>query len=49
MLFLSIDLLIGVEREECDIALINHLLAAPELTREHNAISRVKHEKIHIY
>ena len=27
---------------------INQLLAAPELTREHNAILRVKHEKIYI-
>ena len=28
---------------------INHLLAAPELTREQNAIFRVKGEKIHIF
>ena len=28
---------------------INHLLAAPELTREHSAIFSVKHKKMHIF
>ena len=28
---------------------VNHLLAAPELTREQSAIFRIKGEKIHIF
>ena len=40
----------GVEPErKWRVKSINHLLAAPELTREQSAICRVKGEKIHIF
>ena len=31
------------------LSITNHLLAAPELTREHGPIFSVKHEKMHMF